>query len=189
MIYSEHEEFLNPDDFRKTGQEINQKDLEKINGHPMGDGEKEEDKQIILEATEDDVISIMPDGTKRYRTEDPGEAYKPKLVERPNDLLQQTPENLRKTLLKETLVQRIDNYGRFRRGFTQNEDSIAKRILDEKGRPIIDKNLTKYMALTEVKYGFQPRDSENRVSYLIKPGETFWSPRSGEKKNEEKKSK
>jgi hypothetical protein len=184
MIYSEHEEFLNTDDFRKIGQEINQKDLEEINGHPMGDGEKEEDKQIILEATEDDVISIMPDGTKRYRTEDPGEAYKAKPVEKTNDLLQQTPEYLRKTLLKETLVQRIDNYGRFRRGFTQDKDSIAKRILDEKGRPIVNKNLTEYMALTEIKYGYRPQNSNNLITYLVKPGEKFWSPRSSEAKKQ-----
>jgi hypothetical protein len=183
-MYSEHEEFLTPDDFRRIGQEISSEELEIIDGHPLSEEETKDSKQVIVEPQDDDLISIMPDGTKRYRTEDPGEAYKPKPSEKINDLLQQTPEHLRKTLTKGTLVQRNDYYGRFRRGFTQDEGSVVKRILDERGRPVINKNLTEYMALTEVRYGYRPKGSENWISYMVKPGEKFWSPRSGEVKKQ-----
>lgn len=121
MTYSEYEEFLTPDDFRRMGQKVDKGELEKIDGHPLGDGEELNDKQNILETNDDDVISIMPNGIKRYKTEDPGEAYKARPVEKQSILLEMTPENLRKTLAKGTLVSRIDNYGRFRRGFTQDE--------------------------------------------------------------------
>ena len=184
MTYSEYEEFLTPDDFRRMGQEINKGELEKIDGHPLGDGEELNDRQSVLETKDDEVISIMPDGTKRYMSEDPGEMYKTRPIEKQSILLETTPEHLRKTLMKGTLITRTDNYGRFRRGFTQDEGPVVKRMLDENGRPIIEKKLTKYMALTEIKYGYRPRGNDNWISYLVKPGESFWSPRSGEVKKQ-----
>lgn len=40
------------------------------------------------------------------------------------------------------------------------------------------------MALTEIKYGYRPRGGESWISYLVKPGENFWSPRNGEVKKQ-----
>ncbi|MDD4027198.1 MAG: hypothetical protein PHO75_03335 [Candidatus Shapirobacteria bacterium] len=135
--------------------------------------------QNSIETGNDDVILIMPNGEKGYRTDDPGEAYKPK-PETFNYLLEQTPEKLRKVLTKGTLVQKINDLGRFRRGFIQNEGSIVKRISNKGEIPVIDKKLTQYMALIEIKYGYRDKKSGEWISYLIKPGEIFESPRNGE---------
>lgn len=186
-MFSEHEEFLTPEDFKTIGVDISDEELEKINGHPSGGlDRKNEFKNIEQNEIDDDMIRILPDGTKIYRPDDPGEMYKPKEVKKISLLLEQTPEKFRKEIMKGTVVQRVDYQGRFRRGFIQNEDSVAIRILNEKGRPVVKNNLTEYTALTEIRYGYRPKNSDNFISYVVKPGENFWSPRSGEKKRESK---
>lgn len=170
-------------------------EIEEITGHKLGDGEEpNEDKETmplkkIFEEIDDDVIGKTPTGEPIYKADDPGEMYKPKEGKKYNALLEQTPESLRRIVVKGTMVQRTDNYGHFRRGFIQNDESMARRILDGTGKSIVVENLTEYMALIEIKYGYKPKNSDKLISFIVRPGENFWSPRSGEKKNENKKSK
>lgn len=145
-----------------------------------------EDLRKEVDVDDENIIGRTADGKPIYKSDDPGEMYKPhrepkKEVE---NFLEQTPEKYRRYMNKSTLVERNEN-GKFRRGFTDNEP-VVKRVLNEDGKWPVKNGLNKYMALTYVNYSFSSIKTNNTVSFTVAPGETFFAPKSGENKDKKK---
>ena len=72
----DHEEFLTKEDFRAIGEEVSDEELERVNGHPGGDGERSANENKIDIGIDEDVIGHTPDGRPVYRSDDIGEMYR-----------------------------------------------------------------------------------------------------------------
>jgi hypothetical protein len=129
-----------------------------------------------------EIIGKTPAGIPVYEQEDPGQMYKLQQKEFDNSILEQTPEKDRRYLKNGTLIQRMTDDGRFRKGFTQGEP-IAKRILNENNKLITKDGMIKYEALVEINYGY--RKGNDWIPFIVKVGEKFFAPKNGE--NQEKK--
>lgn len=181
------EGFLTHDDFPNG---ITDEELEKINGHPLGDGDKrdidlnKEPKSKPVQPQhnplyDEELAGYLPDGCPIYKSDDPGKIYKLTHIKENKSLLEQTPEKDKRYLDLRTVVE--GNYeGKFRKGYLDKE-GIVKRVLDENNNWLTNKKgLNKYMALTTVNFSYQPDNGKARVHFEFKPGDTFYSSRNGE---------
>lgn len=180
---TDHEEFLTPEDF--GGEVVTKGDLEKINGHPIGENVERID---LLE--DDEPIGLTPTGLPLYRSDDPGEMYKVNQISKPekkqNSLLEQTPEKQRYFLQPGTLVEgRSEKFNIYRSGFCIDE-AIVKRVKDEKGKWLVKKGLNKYQALTKVNFFFESREDGKKIHLSFESGETFYAAKTGEDKEKRK---
>ena len=182
---AEHEEFLEKRDFERNHLVLFGDTLSKINGHPDGNDDKIREDYKNIDINEEEVLKITPEGIKIYKSDDPGEMYKPRNISEEkvkyNPLLEETPKIERRYMKKGMTIDRKDKYGIPKYGWTENE-TIVKRVLDVNNRPVVSKNKTEYMALVEIKYSHRAYKSGNLISYIVYPGETFFSPRNFENK-------
>lgn len=176
------EEFLAPDDFKRIGEEITCEELEKINGHPLGDSEKE-----MVEINFEQIKGkdpLLEDQELIKGKDDPGEMYRSISDVISESLLKETPEKDRYYLHKSTeFRQRKD--GLFKGGRTCGE-VMVKRVLDENGEWKTKKGWGKYISLNEFQYWFIRKDNEQREYRKLNAGETFSAPKSMENKERKK---
>lgn len=176
------EQFLTHEDFK--GQDVTKEEIEQMNGHPMGDGHKET-KTIefqINEDYDDEVIKVLADGTRVYRSDDQREMYRPKEAE--ESLLEKTPKTEWHYLKNKSLIEKPSKETKnYRRGFVNDDSAVVAKVYDEKTNRQVEWNhMVGYKALTDLNYFFIKQDG-SKSNGKLNSGDVFYVPRDCEDKS------
>jgi len=164
------EEFLTPRDFEIAHLPIPDNDvLDKMNQPKIEDDNPRSDLKDLL--SEEKPICLTINGDPMYASDDPRDIYR-KVIEK---------EKLKGIVLNKGIYVKSNTPSRYKAGFTISESTVTRRKNDE-GKWPTKQGLKLYEAISNVFFSFTSNRTGENIEMQFNPGDLFWAPKIGEKK-------
>lgn len=170
------EEFLTPEDFKIAHLPIPDDDvLGKMNQPETEEDTQRTDLEDLLD--EEKPIGLTTSGKPIYSPDDPADLYRSKINEK---------ENLKGIILGKGIYVKSNTLSHYKSGFTISESTVIRKKNDN-GRWPTKQGLKLYEAISNVSFSFVSKRNGENIEMHFNPGDLFWAPKTGEKKQPQKK--